>query len=144
MGDDVMTHNFKTGVTYKTKGKIHSVESLCIPPYKCWYVGVAKDGRLVFDHDIDGICYHNPDGRYILEFNDHRHVIGLWEDTQEEIDVANMCVAIKRKDGSVMAWRRMYSERPSNLPADTIAFIRVSKWEAIKRGERKLNIGEGV
>lgn len=136
-----MTHNFKTGVTYKTRGGS-----------RAWFIGVASGltWPYVFKHeDFSVVTQHDEEGNLMPEgtySEDDCDIIGTWEESPEEIDVANMWVAIVRhkKNGSIMANRRMYADKPANLPADTIAFIRVSEWEAIKRGERKLIKGEGL
>lgn len=122
-----MTHNFKTGVTYKTQN------GACVT-----YIGDS----VAYKHEDIIICEYLGDPVSISA----KDIIGIWEDEPDEIDVANMwvCIVRHKTNGSIVAQRRMYADKPSPMSADTIAIIRVSEWEAIKRGERKLIKGEGL
>lgn len=133
-----MTHNFKTGATYKTRiGQ------------RAWFIGCKPDSYNG-DHPLvfmvgDSVFTYREDGKSAgwSELD----IIGTWEESPEEIDVANMWVAIKRDDAGcvIECHAGIYAPTlPRKFDKDIIAIIRVFEWEAIKRGERKLKVGEGL
>ena len=181
-----MTHSFKTGVTYKTRGG-----------EKAWYVGESQNPArpLVFEHERSYFREYTKDGYWDAElFPERLDIIGLWEDEPkgedmtaadvderwmqtlcnikrsgdaldaaekelvigatlkaleslkkpEEIDVANMWVGIWESEGQLFetGWHRDVGILRDRTDLHTI--IRAHEWEAIKRGERKLKIGEGL
>lgn len=116
-----MTHNFKTGVTYKTRGG-----------ERAYYCGVSFYGDPLFlvqrsNGKFEGVVWAD--------------IIGLWEESPEEIDVANMWVHVRYCGAQYAAEIWPEDGKPAEY---TIAIIRVSEWEAIKRGDRKLIKGEGL
>lgn len=124
-------HDFEVGKAYRTQcGK------------KAWFVANGRGlGYPIFE-------YREPDDNSVFSnvgFFHESKIIGQWEEPSKEIDVANMWVAVTERAGHIIAHRKVYRDKPeSSLPANTIAIIRVSEWEAIKRGERKLIRGEGL
>ncbi len=133
MGNDVMTHNFKTGVTYKHRdGR------------PVTYIGDGVNyNQPVFEYEGMGLCGMFPNAGHFPESD----IIGLYEDEPEEIDVANMWVGIRYSvDGHCILATMLWRTRELLLEAynDLIAAYQVREYEAIKRGERKLRIGEGL
>lgn len=143
-----MTHNFKTGVTYKTRGG-----------GKVWFIGEAKKTGalpLAFENEAGNIASYTVRGEYFGDSMSKDDIIGIWEDEPEQIDVANMWVSIQQYvagDGSMVidtiqqdgfnVFMQHRETKPKAEP-NTIAIIRVHEWEAIKRGERSLIKGEGL
>lgn len=133
-----MTHNFKTGVTYKTRGG-----------GRAWFIQNDSLGgmmpSLLFAHE-DGVQHHGVDGSHLSASEETLwDIIDPWEESLEEIDVANMWVVVLiNRQKNLLAIDCIFPEKPESWDESHVAIIRVSEWEAIKRGERKLIKGEGL
>jgi len=95
---------------------------------------------------LSGNVYHAEDFG-----NDKHDLIAPWEDEpekeKEEIDVANMWVAVRGGEWGFDIYHYTYKDRDSfhKLVRDSyLAIVTVSDWQDICSGKRKLIVGEGL